>query len=123
MAGAGLLKERWRVMVGELAAELSGDWQVVGRGWVTSLVRRPEPWTLAWIGFTKSGFSDDGWFHAGVAPLVTDRFDWSSPFGVRIDEVPGLPKQVDLTDPAAAGLLRTFATGSAAERIAVGPAN
>ena len=111
------MKERWRALITELAPSVPGDWEIRGSGWRTSLVRQPEPWTIAWIGFTKSAYSDEGWFHAGVAPLVTHHFNWGSPFTVRTDRVEGFPKAIDLTNPGVGEVLREFAVGPAIEKI------
>jgi hypothetical protein len=114
------LKDRWRSLVMGLAESLDGDWQVRGRGLITSLVRQPDPWTIAWVGFSKSKYSDDGWYHAGVESLVTYEFGWYTTFGVRMSELREWPRKVDLTDSAASDLLYRFAVGPAAEKIKEG---
>ncbi|MBA8957644.1 hypothetical protein ACFQU9_07805 [Actinomadura namibiensis] len=104
-----LLQRRWREMARELAPTLPGTWRLRGRGRSRVLVREPIEWTVAWIGFSRSAFSESGWFMAAVEPLVKPTFSWALSFGLRMDEVRNGPKDVDLRDDSAARDLARFA--------------
>ncbi|MGZ3144427.1 hypothetical protein ACVDFE_21030 [Lentzea chajnantorensis] len=103
------LEERWH----ELARKLPGQWSVRGRGDLTVLVREPWDWTVSWIGFERSSFSEEGWFQAAVEPLVLESFRWARTFGLRMDEVRGGPRRVDLRSPEAGQVLHDFAHNAA----------
>ncbi len=107
------LIERWHELAEELAPSLPGRWSLRGRGQLTALVQEPWDWTLRWIGFDRSSFSEDGWFMAAVEPLVLDRFRWALSYGLRMDEVRGGPLDVDLRSDKAGQVLHDFAHNAA----------
>ncbi|MEU7478312.1 hypothetical protein AB0A63_20170 [Lentzea sp. NPDC042327] len=107
------LRERWHQLAGELAPSLPGRWSLRGRGKQTVLVREPWDWTVSWIGFDKSAYSDEGWFLAAVEPLVLDRFRWALSYGMRMDEVRGGPLGVNLWSDNAGQVLHDFVHNAA----------
>ncbi|TWP46227.1 hypothetical protein FKR81_36415 [Lentzea tibetensis] len=107
------LVDRWHELARELAPSLPGRWRLRGRGDLTALVQEPWDWTVRWIGFERSSFSDEGWFQAAVEPPVRDRFKWALTFGLRMDEVQGGPRRVDLWSAEAGQVLQEFAVKAA----------
>jgi hypothetical protein len=107
------LVERWHELAKELARSLPGRWSLRGRGDLTVLIQDPWDWAARWVGFERGSFSDEGWFQAAVEPLVLDRFRWARSFGLRMDEVQGGPRRVDLRSNDAGQVLHDFAHNAA----------
>jgi hypothetical protein len=99
---------RLREILIELRPELPGDWTVRGRGLRRRLVQEPVEWTVVWISYGGSVRGPDGWFYAGVMPLVLPTPSFTVEYGMRMDGVPYTPQSVDLLADNAVAVARQF---------------
>ncbi len=107
----------WQRIARALAPELPGGWRVGGSGIRTVVAREPIDWVVVWFGASRVRRDDIPCLIGGEASLVGPPFNLSVGHGLRSDTRRDAPKRIDLTEPDATELVRSFVLDDVLPRV------
>ncbi len=106
---------RWKTIAGQVRQELPGEWSLRGSGQQLCVVREPVEWTFEWFGFEGTRAGGVIQLTAGVQPLIATGTFFHRSYGMRMDEVRGGPKSLDVHADDAVDIAVGFFSGAGLE--------